>query len=128
MTLFTPLAKDSVRHYLTNHHPEFGKSGQYLFKTISGKPVSYQSMHKELGTMVKLAQGQGYPVLSHFSWHWLRRIFATRFIEKFPDRLSVLIKLLGHSSPNSVHRYIRHSEGWMDKQISETLEGVQIGP
>jgi integrase len=51
----------------------------------------------------------------------MRRIFATRFIEKFPHQLSVLISLLGHVTPNTVHCYIRHSEAWMDKKILDVL-------
>lgn len=122
VTLFSPFAQDSVKHYLRKYHRHFGAEGTYIFKTHAGTPVSYQTMHKELKTMVGLAQNQGFPVLSHFSWHWLRRIFATRFIEDYPDKLSVLVKLLGHTSPSTVHRYIRHSEGWMDKKLLEILE------
>ena len=29
-----------------------------------------------------------------------------------------------HKSPNTVHRYIRHSEAWMDTQVTEALEGA----
>jgi site-specific recombinase XerD len=59
----------------------------------------------------------------HMSWHWMRRMFATRFIERFPNKLSVLITLLGHMNPGTVHRYIRHSQGWMDEQIQQALQG-----
>ena len=76
--------------------------------------------------MVEIASRAGFPVQPHMSWHWFRRIFATRFIEKFPDKLSVLIKLLGHVSPNTVHCYIRHSEAWADKQIQKVLEGEHL--
>lgn len=37
--------------------------------------------------------------------------------------MDVLISLLGHSSLNTVHRYIRHSEAWMDKQMQSVIEG-----
>ena len=64
--------------------------------------------------------------MDHLSWHWFRRIFATRFIERFPGKLHVLIALLGHTTASTVHAYIRHSEAWMDKHILEMLEGIQL--
>lgn len=122
VSLFTAFAQDSVRHYLKLYRHQFGSHKDLLFPTSSGRPMPYQIMNKELKQMVGLAQQAGFPVLSHLSWHWLRRIFATRYIEKSPDKLPVLIKLLGHTGPNSVHRYIHHSEAWMDRQIQETLQ------
>jgi site-specific recombinase XerD len=73
--------------------------------------------------MLQAANQAGFPVLPDMSWHWMRRFFATKFIERFPDKLSVLITLLGHMNPGTVHRYIRHSQAWMDNQISEVLRG-----
>ncbi len=78
--------------------------------------------------MCEIARKAGFPVLEHMSWHWLRRIFATRFIERFPDKMAVLIKLLGHSNQYSVHRYIYHSEAWMDEQIRMVMENSKKWP
>lgn len=125
ISLFTPFAQDSVRHFQAHHRGKIlGKNlSQFLFPTKNLTPVSYSTQQREINLMVKAARKSDFPVLPHMGWHWMRRIFATRFIEQYPDKLAVLVQLLGHSSPNTVHRYIRHSEAWMDKQIIETLEG-----
>jgi len=73
--------------------------------------------------MISVARKNNFNVSEHMSWHWFRRIFATRFIEQFPHQLSILIHLLGHTSPNTVHKYIRHSEAWMDEKILKVLQG-----
>lgn len=76
--------------------------------------------------MIPLAKKNGFPVMDHLSWHWFRRIFATRFIESFPGKLHVLIALLGHTTAATVHACIRHSSAWLDKHILEMLEGMQL--
>jgi len=125
MSLFTPFAQDSVRHFQKHYRDKIlrGKPSPFLFPTKNLSAVSYTTQQKEISLMVKAARNENFPVLPHLGWHWMRRIFATRFIEQYPDKLAVLVQLLGHSSPNTVHRYIRHSEAWLDKQITETLEG-----
>ncbi len=55
-----------------------------------------------LKSIVIEARNNDFPILDHMSWHWFRRVFATRFIEEFPGKLSVLIELLGHSNYNTV--------------------------
>jgi integrase len=82
----------------------------------------------DLKQMCESARKAGFPILPHMSWHWLRRIFATRFIERFPDKMAVLIQLLGHSNPHTVHRYIRHSDAWMDEQIRTVMETSKAWP
>lgn len=125
-TIFTPLARDTIQFYLKHHRPNISGAAQsdYVFITRTGEKMTYTSMHRLLSIMVKCAQKNGFPVMDHFSWHWFRRIFATRFIERFPDRLHVLITLLGHVTPNTVHSYIRHSEAWSERRMQETLERV----
>ena len=72
------------------------------------------------------ANKNGFPVLDHFAWHWLRRLFATRFIERFPDKLPVLIQALGHVTGQTVHKYIRHSKTWMSIEVKGVLEGLEL--
>lgn len=124
--LFTPLARDTIQYYLKHHRPKIAGATQsdILFITRTGKEMTYASLQRILKNMVKCAQDNDFPVMDHFSWHWFRRIFATRFIERFPDRLHVLINLLGHVTPNTVHNYIRHSEAWSDRKMQETLERI----
>lgn len=125
LTLFPPLARDTLRFYLNSHralHPRAKDSGT-LFLSKTGTFLSYSTVQQGLQEMVSCAQHVDFPVGSHLGWHDMRRIFATRFIEKFQNQLPVLIHLLGHSGPNTVHKYIRHSEAWMNKQIQSVLEG-----
>lgn len=124
VSLFTPFAQDTVKYFLKTCRKRIfpDKNCKLLFPSQTGKKISYQICQRDLGKMVKLAISKGMPVQDHLTWHWLRRIFATRFIENNPGKLSVLVKLLGHSSPNTVHRYIRHSDAWIDDEITKTLE------
>jgi integrase len=126
ITLFTPLSRDTLKFYLKEHRPHLLDSDRtdYLFPSKSGKLMSYSSAHQALSEVLDVVRGSHFPIASHMSWHWLRRLFATRFIERFPNKLPVLISLLGHQSPNTVHRYIRHSEAWMDQQIQSVIEGT----
>ena len=126
ITLFTPLAQDTVKYYIKHVRLQILKSqpSSYLFVSESGHCLSYALIQRALTQMIKVAKQHGFGVMDHMSWHWFRRIFATRFIERFPGKQSVLINLLGHMSPNTVHRYIRHSEAWMDEQIQSALKGM----
>jgi len=128
VTLFTPLARDTISFYIKNHRPHLcPKESPYLFPSSrSGNPISYGAMLDDLGIMKMVANQNGFTVAEHMSWHWLRRIFATRFIERFPHQLHVLVELLGHVTPNTVHKYIRHSEAWMDGKILEILRGIEV--
>jgi site-specific recombinase XerD len=125
VTFFTPLAQDTIKYYL-KIRPQLmvhnNDESKYLFLSKRGRIMDYSVAREALKQMVHVAQKENFPILSHMTWHWTRRIFATRFIERFPNRLSELITLLGHTSSNTVHCYIRHSEPWMDNKIREILE------
>ena len=124
VTLFTPLARDTIQYYLKNHRPHLGDApSPYLFPARNGEVLSYGSMLDAMKAIKEVVNKNSFPVGDHLSWHWMRRLFATRFIERFPHQLSVLVQLLGHVTPNTVHAYIRHSEAWMDKKILDSLEG-----
>jgi site-specific recombinase XerD len=129
VTLFTPFARDTIRFYLKNHRSKIknASSTDYLFISRTGEKLTYNSIQRFLADeMIPLAKKNGFSVMDHLSWHWFRRIFATRFIERFPDKLHVLIALLGHTTQTTVSRYIRHSSAHLDKQILEMLEGIQL--
>ena len=129
ITLFPPFARDTMTFYLRQVRPHFcNNASGLLFPTRHGEALSYSDLYRALKDMALLARKTGFPVQDHFCWHWLRRIFATRFVERFPGKIDVLIELLGHMSPNTVHRYIRHSRAWMDKQMQSVLEGVEQWP
>lgn len=124
-TLFTPLAQDTMRFYLTKIRPEFenANNSNYLFLSKTGNILNYNAIQIALKEMIDIAIENNFPILKHMSWHWFRRIFATRFIERFPNQLSVLVTLLGHVTPNTVHCYIKHSDAWVDEKIKAMLEG-----
>ncbi len=123
-TILTAFARDTLKYYLKIRSDVFNEKNKslYLFPSKSGGVLGYSSAYLALKQIDKVANREGLTILPHFSWHWLRRIFATRFIERFPHQLSVLVTLLGHVTPNTVHCYIRHSEAWMDKKILEVLD------
>jgi len=122
-TLFTPLARDSVVFYLGKYRPLITHvNSNLLFPNKQGKVLHYTNAQKALREMIDVAQKRDIPIMNHMGWHWFRRIFATRFIERFPHQLSTLIELLGHTSPGTVHRYIKHSEAWIDTRIQKILE------
>jgi site-specific recombinase XerD len=129
VTLFTPFARATINFYLKNHRPNITNAGStdYLFISRTGKKLTYTTIQRFLSEqMIPLAQKNGFPVMDHLSCHWFRRIFATRFIERYPDKLHVLIALLGHTTQATVHAYLRHSWAWMDKQILGMLEGIDL--
>lgn len=129
VTLFTPLARDTIKYYLKIRRKNWHINDEgYLFLSKTGRPLDYNAVQPALKQMVHLASRHGFPVMDHLTWHWFRRIFATRFVERFPDKISALIELLGHMSPNTVHRYIRHSDAWTDTQIQEALKGAGKWP
>ena len=128
VTLFTPLARDTIRYYLTNHRPYMKGAplSPYLFPSRTGNLLTYSASHEALVEIITCANKNNFSVAEHMSWHWLRRLFATRFIERFPRQLPTLVGLLGHITPNTVHAYIRHSEAWMDQKILDVLEGTEV--
>lgn len=130
ISIFSPLARDTMHHYLKIHRPLLTKGRQLdlLFPSRCGRLISSSQNQADLKRMCELVRRAGFPILPHMSWHWLRRVFATRFIERFPDKIAVLIQLLGHSNPHTVHRYIRHSDAWMDDQIRAVMEGSKAWP
>ncbi len=123
-TLFSPFAQDTMTHYITHARPALVREirSDFLFVTNKGKLVTASSAQDALAEMIAAAQRAGFPVSDTLTFHWFRKIFSTRFIERFPDKLHVLIELLGHSNMATVHHYIRHSKAWMDKEVQGVLE------
>lgn len=130
LTLFPPLARDTVKFYLSRYRPLFPRSDKsdLLFLSHTGRLIDSSTLSRIMKEMVDVAVKGGMSILPHMSWHWARRIFATLFIERFPDKLHILLELLGHSSMSTIHRYIRHSRAWMDSEIKSVLQRVEKCP
>jgi len=128
VTLFPPLARDTIKYYLKFHRPHIGGANDTsrLFISRSGKIVAYSQIHLFLRKMIEISNKNDVPIADHFTVHWFRRIFATRFIERYPDQLETLAMLLGHSGLQTVHSYIRHSAAWKNVKIQEILEKVEF--
>ncbi len=126
LTVFPALSRDTVRYFIKNHRPHLrGYPSPYLFFSTDSGPVDYNSLQRAIASMRFCANKNDFPVLEHFAWHWLRRLFATRFIERFPEKLPTLIQMLGHVTGQTVHAYIRHSKAWMDEEMRSVLENIE---
>jgi len=53
------------------------------------------------------------------SWPSLRKSFATNFREQHPDRPWVLMDLMGHRNPNTLHRYVKPPSAYYDQAIDD---------
>jgi site-specific recombinase XerD len=126
-TLFPLFSRHTLKHYLEHHRPVLmgSKQSKRLFPSVNSGILHSRHSSRIMNKIVECSIQQGFPVAEHMSWHWLRRIFATRFIERFPDKLPILLNLLGHSNFATVHRYIKHSEAFMDKEIMAIMTKVE---
>lgn len=129
-TLFPPLSRATMKHYLQHHRTELpgSKKSKRLFPSVKSGILSSRSSGRIMRQVVVKSKERGFPVEEHLNGHGLRRIFATRFIEAFPDKLPILLNLLGHSNFATVHRYIKHSEAFMDQEILAIVKKVDEWP
>lgn len=122
-TIFTPFAQDTMRIYEERIRPHFpnAKTDPALFLTESGERTSYKAMWHNLHSIVEEARKAGLEVPPKLSWHSLRKSFATNFMEQHPDRPWVLMDLLGHLNPSTLHRYVKHSRTYYEQAIDEIV-------
>ena len=122
-TIFTPFAQATMRVYEERIRPHFpnAKTDPALFLTESGERTSYKAMWHNLHSIVEEARKAGLEVPPKLSWHSLRKSFATNFMEQHPDRPWVLMDLLGHLNPSTLHRYVKHSRTYYEQAIDEIV-------
>jgi site-specific recombinase XerD len=122
-TIFTPFAQATMRVYEERIRPNFpnAKTDPALFLTESGERMSYKAMWHNLHSIVEEARKAGLEVPPKLSWHSLRKSFATNFMEQHPDRPWVLMDLLGHLNPSTLHRYVKHSRAYYEQAIEEIV-------
>ena len=122
-TIFTPFAQATVRVYEEHIRPHFpnARIEPALFLTESGERMSYKAMWHNLDGIVEKARRAGLDMPPKLSWHSLRKSFATNFMEQHPDRPWVLMDLLGHLNPSTLHRYVKHSRSYYDQAIEDIV-------
>ena len=123
-TIFTPFAQATTRVYEESIRPFFpnAKTNPALFLTEGGDRVTYKLMWRNLHVIAQEARKAHLEMPEKFSWHSLRKSFATNFMEKHPDQVWLLMDLMGHMSPSTIHRYVKHSRSYYDQALNNILE------
>lgn len=129
-TIFTPFAQATAQVYEERVRPNFPNTtvNSALFLTESGDRISYQSMWRSLHLIAKEAREAGVQVPPKLSWHSLRKSFATNFMERNPDRPWVLMDMMGHINPSTLHRYVKHSRSYYEQAIDDVVRGLVPDP
>jgi hypothetical protein len=60
-------------------------------------------------------------ILYAFTKNSLRKSFATNFMEIHPDRPWILMDLMGHLNPSTLHRYVKHSRAYYAQAIDDIV-------
>src|SRR5215469_3377992 len=79
------------------------------------------AMWHNLHVITEEARKAGLAMPPKLSWHSLRKSFATNFMEQHPDRPWVLMDLMGHLNPSTLHRYVKHSRAYYDQAIDDIV-------
>jgi integrase len=108
LTIFTKFAQATTHLYETHIRPQFpnARSTPALFLTEKGERITYDAMWAALEGVVEGAREAGIELPEKFSWHDLRRSFATGYLEKHPDRLLKLAEFMGHAGLGTLNRYV----------------------
>jgi site-specific recombinase XerD len=122
-TIFTPFAQATMRVYEEHIRPAFrnAKTHSALFLTESGDRICYQAMWRNLHVIVQQARKAGLDLPPKLSWHNLRMSFATNFMEQHPECPWVLMDMMGHLNPGTLHRYVKHSRSYYDHAIDSIV-------
>ncbi len=125
-TIFTPFAQATVRVYEEHIRPNFpnAKTNPALFLSESGERISYKAMWHNLHVITEEARKAGLEMPPKLSWHSLRKSFATNFMEQHPDRPWVLMDLMGHLNPSTLHRYVKHSRAYYEQAVEDIVEAM----
>jgi site-specific recombinase XerD len=125
-TIFTPFAQATVRVYEEHIRPNFpnAKTNPALFLSESGERISYKAMWHNLHVITDEARKAGLEMPPKLSWHSLRKSFATNFMEQHPDRPWVLMDLMGHLNPSTLHRYVKHSRAYYEQAVEDIVEAM----
>lgn len=125
-TLFTPFAQETMHVYETAIRPAFpdAKTQAALFLSERGERVVYSGMWSSLHAIAQAARAAGLELPHKFGWHSLRKSFATNFMEEHPEKVWLLMDLMGHLSPGTLFRYVRHSREYFEQGIGTVAHGL----
>jgi integrase len=124
-SIYPPYAEDTVAVFLNNVRPNFPDANLYdeLFLSVNGGPFPYNSTHAAIRRIADAARKAGIALTPGFGWHGLRRCFATNFVDNYPDLIELLnfvMALLGHTSEETLGRYIMHPPKYHDAICAES--------
>src|SRR2546421_11971818 len=119
-----------MRVYEEKIRPAFpnAKTNPALFLTEEGNRVQYRGMWRSLASVAKAARKAGLDIPVKFSWHSLRKPFATNYMEQPPDRVWVLMDMMGHINPSTLYRYVKHSRAYYERAIDDFYEELIDSP
>ena len=125
-TIFTPFAQATVRHYIAHVRAAFRNWSHRseLFLSERGGPVSEESAKYALKRIATAARHAGLRIPPRFGWHSLRRSFATIFMEERPGSPWVLMEMLGHLNPSTLHHYIHHPRAYHERVMDDAIAAL----
>lgn len=125
-TIFTPFAQATVGHYVEHVRPAFRNwsHSAFLFLSELGGSVSEESAKYALKRIAAATRAAGLRVPPRFGWHSLRRSFATIFMEERPESPWVLMEMLGHLNPGTLHHYVHHPRAYHDRVMDDVIAAL----
>ncbi len=125
-TMFTPFAQATLKVFEEQIRPTYQNASTCpaLFLSETGQRMSYNTMWHSLYSIASAAREAGLYLPPRMGWHSLRKSFATDFMEAHPDKVWVLMDMLGHISPSVLHRYVKHSRAYYDQAIDSVIQGL----
>jgi integrase len=129
-TIFTPFAQATLKIFEEQIRPTYQNAGSNpaLFLSEMGQRMSYNSMWHSIHSIAVAARKAGLDLPPKLGWHSLRKSFATNFVETYPEKVWVLMDMMGHMSPNVLHRYVRHSRAYYDRAIDSVIQDLITFP
>lgn len=123
-TVFTPFAQATVRHYLDHVRPSFRRWSQSPLLVLSerGRAMGLGAAQQAMRGLTAIGRDAGLRIPPRFGWHSLRRSFATIFMEETPESPWVLMEMLGHSNPSTLHHYVHHPRAYHERVMDNVIE------
>lgn len=127
-TVLTPFAQQVIQAYEQQVRPHFrnAAANPALFLSECGTRMVYSTAYQALKGIVHAARQHGLNLPENLSWHDFRRSFATNFNERQPAEIAVLMQLMGHRNPSTLHRYVkvsqRHTDDVLDTYTRDLVQ------